>query len=420
MALALRLGWWILYAPWENAFDRLIANAPNPDSGSYHKVALALLYYSGQPGRALAEMPDAAVSISIRPPGYPLLIALVYALVGIHPAWILLAQVLISVAGCFIAIRAVQNILSAKAAAVAGWLYALNPTLIDYTCLILTETLFVFGAALVVYAFSVWRAHPNPAPFAMGLWLGVTLAFTAMTRPSPLPLIPVLAVFGAWARPLAWRGRGLFLGGYLMGILLLLTPWSVYNRIHYGSWRLTIGGEQYLLDQTGLAVGRMQRPLHEMRAVLTDEALALMHRDGLDPIRQVFERGRYYRAVALRYILENPTEFARYWLRGMVFFWRSAGGANTWGADLLWVKVWFQLYHALYLVLLGLGLWAAWRSPAYRWWGLLFGLTALYFTVSAGCSGNPRFRLQTFAFSLPITAIASEGVRRREHKPCAL
>ena len=402
VALALRLLWWFLYAPWENEFHRLIAHAPNPDSGSYHKVALALLHHWNRPGRALVEMPDAAASISIRPPGYPLLIAMVYAIAGVRPAWVLLAQVFISVAGGYFLMQALRNIQGAAGAAIGGWLYALNPTLIDYTCLILTETQFVLGTTLVIYALSVWRTASRPAPLPMGFWIGVAIAFTALTRPSPIPLIPVLALLGAWARPLEWRQRGLFWAGYLLGILVLFVPWSVYNRVHYGSWRLTIGGEQYLLDQVGLVVGRMERPLHEMRAVLTEQALAQMQRDGLDPVRQVFERGRYYRAVALRHLQEDPANFVRYWLRGMVLFWRSAGGANSWGADRAWVKGWFQLYHVVYLLLVGVGLWAAFRTAALRWWAWLFVLTALYFTMSAFCSGNPRFRLQTFAFSMPV------------------
>jgi len=144
-----------------------------------------------------------------------------------------------------------------------------------------------------------------------------------------------------------------------------------------------------------------------------------MRDDGLDPNRQIFERGRYYRAVALKYIRKHSHDFTYYWLRGMLFFWRSASGPNTgseWLKSSRVIKLWFQVYHLTYLAVLGAGLWLSWRVRQQRWWTVVFLVTALYFTVSAGCSGNPRFRLQTFIFSLPVIAIGLDAISQR-HKP---
>lgn len=212
------------------------------------------------------------------------------------------------------------------------------------------------------------------------------------------------------------KARGLWLAGYLAGIFVLLLPWAVYNRVYYNTWRLTIGGELYLLDMAGVVMGKLQRPTHEMRALLEKEAFAQMRDEGLDPNRQIFERGRYYRSVALRYIREQPYEFASYWLRGMLMFWRSAAGANTeseWMMSSRIVRLWFQGYYGLYLIVLFAGLWLTWRVREHRWWASVFLLTALYFTLSAGIADNARFRLQTFAFSLPVIAIGIDIVQQR-------
>ena len=270
--------------------------------------------------------------------------------------------------------------------------------------------------ALVLYAFAQFRAQPSPAVWRAGVGSGVALALTTLIRPSPLWLIPVQGVLGVFARPLSAQARGIWLAGYLAGVLALFVPWAAYNRVHYGSWRLTLAGELYLLDMTGLVVTQMQQPIHQARAMLEAEAFARMRNDGLDPDRQIFERGRYYRAVALDYIQQHPNEFAYYWLRGMLFFWRSAGGPNTgneWMMSSRAVKRWFQGYYFAYLVALITGLWLTIRTRRQRWWAILFVLTAIYFTLSAGCSGNARFRLQTFVFSLPVIAIGLDSARQK-------
>jgi len=414
VALCLRVAWMLAYAPRDDSHTRLIDRAPNPDSGSYQEVALALLRYWNAPGQAIVEMPEAIDSIIIRAPGYSLVMAVLYALFGVNPVWVVIAQVCASVLNCALVIAALQRIGTPLSAAFGGWLFALNPTLIDYTQLVLTETLFVLGMTLVLYAFALFRAQPNPAVLRAGFGVGAALALTTLIRPSPLWLIPVLGVVGIYARPLPVRARGLWLAGYLAGVLTLFVPWAAYNRVHYDSWRLTLAGELYLLDMTGLAVAQMRKPIHQARAVLEAEAFAQMRRDGLDPDRQIFERGRYYRAVALHYIQQHPNDVAYYWLRGMLFFWRSAGGPSTgneWIISSRAVRFWFQGYYFAYLVALIAGLWLTWRAQ--RWWAVLFLLTAFYFTLSAGCSGNARFRLQTFAFSLPVIALGLDTLRRR-------
>jgi 4-amino-4-deoxy-L-arabinose transferase-like glycosyltransferase len=416
VALCLRVAWMVAYAPWDAPNERLISRAPNPDAGSYQEVALVLLRYWNKPGQAIVEMPEAIDSIIIRAPGYPLVMAVLYALLGVNPVWVVIVQVCASVLNCALVIAALRRISTPLGAAVGGWLFALNPTLIDYTQLILTETLFVLGLTLVLYAFAQFRAQPNPAVWRAGVGSGVALALTTLIRPSPLWLIPVLGVLGVFARPLSAQARGIWLAGYLAGVLALFVPWAAYNRVHYGSWRLTLAGELYLLDMTGLVVTQMQQPIHQARAMLEAEAFARMRNDGLDPDRQIFERGRYYRAVALDYIQQHPNEFAYYWLRGMLFFWRSAGGPNTgneWMMSSRAVRRWFQGYYFAYLVALITGLWLTIRTRRQRWWAILFVLTAIYFTLSAGCSGNARFRLQTFVFSLPVIAIGLDSARQK-------
>jgi 4-amino-4-deoxy-L-arabinose transferase-like glycosyltransferase len=418
VALGLRLVWLFDYAPWYDDYRRLITDAPKPDTRSYHEVALVLLRYWNKPGQALVEMPEATLSIIIRAPGYPLIMAILYALFGVKPVWIVIVQVFASVFNCYLVILALRRISSPVGASVGGWLFALNPMLIDYTQMILTETLFVLGATLIIYLFAGFRSLPSPNFPRAGFGIGIVVALATLIRPSPLWLTPVFGIFGILARTLSAKARALWLVGYLIGVLALFLPWSVYNRVHYGSWRLTVAGELFLLDVTGQVLVKRQKPIHEMRAVLEAEAFALMRKDGLDPNRDIFERGRYYRAVSLQYIRQHLGDFAYYTLRGMFFFWRGTGEPPETGGR--WINVsspvvelWYKAYYLTYIAALGVGLWFSWGAKQQRWWVALFAVTTLYFMLSAGCLAYPRFRLQAFAFSLPVIAIGLDTVRQR-------
>ncbi|BCW96217.1 MAG: hypothetical protein KatS3mg018_1699 [Fimbriimonadales bacterium] len=212
VALCLRMAWTVAYEPWRDDYERLIARAPSPDSGSYQEVALVWLHYWNKPGQAIREQPEAIDSIIIRAPGYPLMMALLYALFGVNPFWVVLAQMGASVANCYLVIAALRRISSPLGAALGGWLFAVNPILIDHTQLILTETFFVLGATLLLYSLCRWRAHPAPDPLRAGFGSGVALAFTTLIRPGMLWLAPVLGVLGVFFAPAFGAGASALAG----------------------------------------------------------------------------------------------------------------------------------------------------------------------------------------------------------------
>ncbi|MCX7994041.1 MAG: glycosyltransferase family 39 protein, partial [Fimbriimonadales bacterium] len=359
VALLMRLSFTAAWAPWQDDLNRLVLNAPNADSGSYHTAALVLMRYWNRPGVVLEEQPEAVHAILNRPPGYPLLMASVYSLFGMRPVWIVWLQVLLDVAACWLAIRALTLIRDARAGALGGWLYALNPLLINATGHVLSESVFVFLLTLSLLWFACLRIRPS---WWSALALGLTIGVGATVRASLLYFAPVLIVMFL-TQPLAWRQRLGLSGWYVTGIAALLTPWVAYNWVHYGSTKLTLAGEYHLLHMAAYLKGGERVAPSAMRGELIEAALARMRHEGLDPNRQIFERGRYYRAVALEFMRQNPRTALSLWIRGMAGFWRSAGGVDAPSESLREarsLKLYFQLYHGLYIVLLAAGLWRVW------------------------------------------------------------
>lgn len=405
----LRLVFTLSWAPWQDDLNRLVLNAPTPDSGSYHTVALVLMRYWNRPGAVLEEEPRAIHAILNRPPGYPLLMVGVYTLFGMRPVWIVWLQVLLDVIACGLAIRALTLIWNAQAGALGGWLYALNPLLINATGNVLSESVFVFLLTLSLFFLARLRSSPKVGrAFALGLTIGVG----ATVRASLLYFAPVLMLVFLIQR-LAWRQRLNLSGWYLAGVAALITPWIAFNWVHYRSTKLTLAGEYHLLHMAAYLKGGERFAPSAMRGELIEEALKRMRRDGLDPNRQIFERGRYYRQVALEWMRQDARAALILWLRGMAGFWRSAGGVDVPSEALRQsrtLKLYFQAYHVPYLALLAVGLWRLWRDQARRMWGWLFFAAACYFTFTAGWAGQPRYRLQVFPYSLPVMV----GIARRK------
>lgn len=403
VALLLRLVFTLSWAPWQDDLNRLVLNAPNADSGSYHTAALVLMRYWNRPGAVLEEQPEAVHAILNRPPGYPLLMVGVYTLFGMRPVCIVWLQLLLDVVACGLAIRALTLIWNAQVGALGGWLYALNPLLINATGNILSESVFIFLLTLSLFFLSRLRSSPTVgSAFALGLTIGVG----ATVRASLLYFAPVLMLASLTQR-IAWRQRLSLSGWYLAGISCLIVPWIAYNWLHYGSTKLTLAGEYHLLHMAAYLKGGERFAPSALRGELIEGALTRMRRDGLDPNRWIFERGRYYREVALEFMRQDARASLNLWVRGMVGFWRSAGGVDVPSEALRQnriLKIYYQLYHLVYLLLVAVGLWRIWSDSTRRFWGLLFAAVAIYFTFTAGWAGQPRYRLQVFPYSLPVVA----------------
>ncbi len=408
VCLILHLFWFVGYRPWQDELRRLLFDPPNSDTRSYHRVAMTLMRYWDQPGallETLPQQPEVAHALTNRPLGYPLLMVLIYNLFGIRPMFILMVQVLLSVVGCWLLMHAVEILFGAQRAIFAGWLYALNPLLPEYCCQVLSEIPFVFLMTLNLWLLARFYRQVREAGSCY-LWLfllGVGMGLAGSVRASMLYLAILPLIYLLFARR-AWRERVLQTCLYGLGIALIIGPWLIYNRIHYHSWKLTLSGEIHLFHMVayigsgGMSPSRARQPLFE-------RVFERMRQDGLDPYRNLFERGRYYRAMAWEYVQRNPSRVLRQVARGVYGFWFSAGSPRTAPSvpDKV-LSVWFKGYHLVYLLLLGIGFVWMVRRWEQGWYLGLFVIAALYFTLTAGWAGNARYRLQVFSLSLPVAA----------------
>ena len=179
-------------------------------------------------------------------PLYPAFLAAHAALLGPDPLWPVLSQAVVDSATCVVVARIAAELAPALELP-AGVFAALNPTQVVMATLVLTETLFVFFAALALWAALAWLRRPG---WRNAAGLGLVLGLGALTRVMLLPwavggtvLLVVLAA--ALRRPLR---RAIAQAALALGLALVqLGPVLAANYARTGGWGLTNQGGGHAL-----------------------------------------------------------------------------------------------------------------------------------------------------------------------------
>lgn len=183
--------------------------------------------------------------LAYRTPGYPLFVALC----GANLRAVLVAQALLDTSSVLAAFLLARRWLPPHACLFAALLVALNPFLVYFCGLLLTETLFTAMLAWGMVLLTSARALP---------WLagGAVLALSVLVRPGAAPLPVILGVLaqlamnrraeaayhhhpppGQRGRSLGWRRWSLPVGTTMLILTLLaLLPWAIRNQRVLGRW----------------------------------------------------------------------------------------------------------------------------------------------------------------------------------------
>jgi hypothetical protein len=185
------------------------------------------------------------IPVDARVPGYPAFLAAIFSVAGKSPRAVLLAQVVVDLAACFliawIAARLAPES-SRRRVAIAGlWLAVLCPFAANYTAVVQTETLITFLTALAILLLMEamsgnGRARengPSIARPAFSKWFlaGIVVGFGTLVRPeTPLLLAAMgLVLVAKWYKPVDWLKLARAVILLAAGLLLPLLPWAARN-----------------------------------------------------------------------------------------------------------------------------------------------------------------------------------------------
>jgi 4-amino-4-deoxy-L-arabinose transferase-like glycosyltransferase len=223
--------------------------AVTDDSRVYADLATNWLQHSiyGQTQNGHPEKP--ILPTDTRLPGYPAFLAAIFWLFGVgNFKAIMLAQILVDLATCFIVADLARRTISNRAARIAFVLTAVCPFLANYTSAVLTETLEVFFTALAldcaVAALNRMQdggAESGTLKLSVKLWAatGVAIAGCILLRPDGGIVLAAVILYLA---VLAWKNRvsknggtkkiaSALAAGIIVAIFALapLVPWTVRN-----------------------------------------------------------------------------------------------------------------------------------------------------------------------------------------------
>lgn len=171
----------------------------------------------------------------IRLPGYPAFLATCFVLFGReHYNAVLLVQIGIDLAGCFIIADLARRTLSDRALKAAFALAACCPFTANYTVAPLAETLSIFFAAVVLDSAVAGFSALDVERVAWKAWwcCGLGLAASILLRPDGGILLMTVGLFLLWRiwrmprerTPLFW------IGALLLAIAITpLVPWTIRN-----------------------------------------------------------------------------------------------------------------------------------------------------------------------------------------------
>lgn len=373
--LAIRLGWGVYLAADQASLARL------PDQQEYLELGRNLL--AGEGLRFLDPRFNDVV-LAFRTPGYPAFVALC----GGNVRAIRAVQAVIDASSILATFLLARRWLTPGASLLAAGLVAINPYLIYFTGLILSESLF---AAMLIWGIALIARHNSTRT---GWWIGaMLLALSVLVRPSAI-LLPVclgigatIATRGATPTPTRWVPPV----GATMLILtgLILLPWAYRNWRVTGSWIWTTTNSGITLfdgfhaDASGASDQRFVQTMPQLRSM------------------NEIERDRYLGDAARRFIIENPRRSVLLAAVKVARTWSPIPLSDEYGGNWKYVgaAMGYMLPFGL-MVFLGLCFGSLPTSVK-----VFLLIPAIYFTVAHAVSvGSLRYRIPA---DVPMAVIAA-------------
>jgi len=278
---------------------------------------------------------------AFRPPGYPVFVALIYALGTNNLATLRLAQAVLGTATVIVTYQVAMLAFSQyRLALLAALLVALHPVLLYLTGLVYPETLAILLTMLALWLLKVVTTEP-PQRTGVPLVLGSLLGAIVLMRPSML-IFALLSIGWVW---MAQRDRQRsFARATLILLVLVLSilPWTIRNYLVFHEFIP-------LATEGGVTFWGGNHPLGHGGHVEPSAATWF----GPDPPQGFFgwpdltekeSENRFYQA-ALNWIFREPKQFLMLLPQKFVRSWTLVFGNEARPVDLPgWITTAYLLY----------------------------------------------------------------------------
>lgn len=299
LGFILRLVVLLLFQPWDpQVLENFVMIG---DSPRYHRLALCILNQFSFCGDAY------------RTPGYPLFVALVYAVFGVKPWAVMLVQCFADLVSIYLIYSIGTLVFSRRAGLIAAFFLAVATNSLFWTAFLLTESLFIVFLTGSLYFCLRGLMHRSGLNL---LAAGALVAVAALIRPVAQYYFVILLSLGLFwpGSPFSLRfQRGLL---FALGFIVTLSPWLYRNFELYDSAKITsIQGENLLFWQVAFVRAfEVKKSGQEIKDEYLDEAKSMGYIKHGHP----FMNEKIAQKIALDYIATHPFLYLSRWIKGMI------------------------------------------------------------------------------------------------------
>lgn len=199
------------------------AYVPIADAAEYVGLAQHLLHWG-----CYCELAPGTPT-TYRPPGFPMFLSAVFALVGEDTLKARLALSVVGAITCLLASEMARDLFGRRTAVVAGLIAATYPQLFIYDAWLYSESLAtcLFAASCL----TTMRVLQRPVGWR---WLaaGTLVGMTALVRPNGIYGLFAVVIWAAvvlWRRQVSPKQTVLAVGLLALGCVVILAPWTIRN-----------------------------------------------------------------------------------------------------------------------------------------------------------------------------------------------
>lgn len=311
-----------------------------------------------------------------RMPGYPLLLAAVFRLVGSDHWGLIVARavhVALGVGGVATVGLLGDQLGGRTVGRTSAAIAAVYPGLIAVSVLLLSEALFCLLVPLqLAFWLIAWRKEDRSIALLFALSSGAVAGLAALVRPSWLLFTP-LALGLAWAIGPDRRRTVHLAPAMLLGLVVVMTPWWIRNaRVaeQFVPTTLQVGASLYDgLNPAADGSSDMRRLDPIRRRVELEYA-------GQSPISKEIALDRAFRRAAFDWAKARPARVARLAVMKFVRMWNVWPNEPSLTSPLFGIPLLLGYVPVLFLAILTLV-----RGPSVRMPSVLCWLPAIYFTA---------------------------------------
>ncbi|MFI5164153.1 MAG: glycosyltransferase family 39 protein [Bacteroidia bacterium] len=261
---------------------------------------------------------------SLKTPGYPFFLAVIYFIFGIKPYVAVLFQIILSSISLVILFRITNFIFQEKKISyIVCFLFAIEPHQVYYTFHILSDTLYVTLLLLTVsFLFQGLKEKNIFLLFVTAFLSGIL----ALVRPIAefLPLIFAgIIIFSKWGS-LIQRIKIIFYCLILYAAVVL--PWMMRNQSVYGHFNLCTTGQYTLLMYDAAYTEASQKKLPDT------VVMAQFHQQAMDEgygnTTNPFDKSAVYAKFGGEYIKKNIFSCSKKHLEGIINMMAGIGNKN--------------------------------------------------------------------------------------------